>query len=222
MSVRSASLLQRMDDIPAATAHLEDRHSVRRDCWPAVCVLGPILITVRDISSPAAYFLETGVPRGNTPCLRTQLSCFWFSRPATVCAPGYLLGGGAPLGRLVDPEPSAANVKCPQAGAGQPASRLTLSANLGGGTCRRLRDRVYPSSAFAPFAAPFARDRDELAKCGRAKCSPRQYPARKPKKIRLFPSSPSLWCAAPQRLTAHRGSGTFANQEHFVTRCGTK
>lgn len=55
MSVRSASLLQRRDDIPTATARMEDRLSVRRDCWPAVFVLGPVLITVRDISSPAAY-----------------------------------------------------------------------------------------------------------------------------------------------------------------------
>ena len=43
MNVRSASLLKPMDDISTSTSDLEDRPSVRCDCWPAVCVLGPIL-----------------------------------------------------------------------------------------------------------------------------------------------------------------------------------
>jgi hypothetical protein len=55
---------------------------------------------------------------------------------------------------------------------------------LGAVRCR-LRDRAYRSAV-----APFAPGHDELAKYGRAKCSPPQYPARKSKNIRLRPTLP--------------------------------
>jgi hypothetical protein len=58
--------------------------------------------------------------------------------------------------------------------------RFTPSANLAGGKCHPCSGRIY-SSSFAPFAALFARAHDEFAKFGRAKCSPRQNPAKKTK-----------------------------------------
>ena len=66
MNVRSASLLQRMDDIPASTSHLEDRHLFRGNCWHAVRVLGPVLITAWYRRRRTFHFEPGGVSSGSS------------------------------------------------------------------------------------------------------------------------------------------------------------
>ena len=92
-----------------------------------------------------------------------------------------------------------------------PAADLKMPAG-------RSRKRAH-SSAFPPFARDeLARDRDELAKCNRAKCSPPQYPARKSEQIRVSSTAAPAWCAGPRGLPQSWWNG---RQLRIVcTRCG--
>jgi hypothetical protein len=73
----------------------------------------------------------------------------------------------------------------------------------------RPRKRAH-SSAFPPFARDeLARDGDELAKCGRDKCSPPLHPARK-SETRLNPPLPPHGAPAP-RLGCHSSGRRLKN-----------
>ncbi len=95
--------------------------------------------------------------------------------------------------------------------------RLTSSATPGGGACHPCWDRIGPSSS-APFAVPFARDHDELAKCGRARCNPRRCRARKTKKGPSFPPSRPPSCAASRLVPLIVGWEHCVIKNIFVVR----
>jgi hypothetical protein len=97
---------------------------------------------------------------------------------------------------------------------GRPGMRLTVSANPGADTCRRLADRANPLPSL-PSQAPLAPAHDEFRIVVSPNVAHGNTEQENQKNIVPLPCS-----VQPLRLApSYRGSGTFGNHEPFVTQC---